>query len=137
MRNQPVKEIYGDEEPSFRDIGVKWKYTYTKQKNEEETMIIEKKDHIAGFLSQNHLYEMEGYEGIAEFDVANFDQYQNTGRLPFLRFSSHIAKDELLPIPEKHTLDYSELHWELERWTLFKSLPNLINFDKNMRMLLT
>ena len=36
-----------------------------------------------------------------------------------------IVQDELLPMPNDHTLNYTELHYELERWSLFRALPLL------------
>ena len=53
--------------------------------------------------------------------------------MPFLRFHTPIRENELLPVPEDHTLDFSKIMWELERWTLFKSLPSLMEFDANLR----
>lgn len=112
MRNQPVDEIYGKgADPDFRDIGVKWKYAYGKVKNEDEEMVVERQDDISNFLTADENFPMEGYDGIPEFDVANFDKYKiSNGKMPFLRFYSHIQEDELLPLPESHTLDYSKLH---------------------------
>ena len=64
---------------------------------------------------------MQGYEGQAEFDIADRDLYDasSKAKLPFLRFHSHVKEDELLPLPDHHTLDYTKIMWELERWTLF------------------
>ena len=42
----------------------------------------------------------------------------------------------MLPLPEQYTLDYTQVHWELERWTLFNSLPNLVKFDGQIRNLI-
>lgn len=73
-----------------------------------------------------------------EFDVAEFENYNAaSGRLPFLRFHSHLKRDEMLPLPEQHTLNYQALHWELERWTLFNQLPNLYKFDQSVRSLVS
>lgn len=67
---------------------------------------------------------MEEFTGTPEFDMANTMMYQpGIGKMPHLRFHTTIRKDEMLPLPEKHTLNYQEIHWELENWTLFQQLP--------------
>lgn len=77
---------------------------------------------------------MQGYEGAAEWDIADRAKYDTKlpGQLPFLRFHSHIKEDELLPIPEEHTMLHEDFQWEIERWTLFMALPKLMNWDKQM-----
>lgn len=77
---------------------------------------------------------MQGYDGAAEWDIADRAKYdlKLPGQLPFLRFHSHIAEDELLPIPEEHTMRHADFQWELERWTLFMALPRIMAFDKDM-----
>lgn len=57
------------------------------------------------------------------------------GSFPFLRFHTHIRQDELLPLPNEHTLRYSDLHYELEKWTLFSSLPQIVNFENDLTQL--
>ena len=81
---------------------------------------------------------MEGYDGIPEFDISDRTKWDMSRgeKLPFLRFHSHIAEDELLPIPDEHTLNYQQVHWELERWSIFKALPTLINWDRNVHSMI-
>tara|TARA_B110000305_G_C19307294_1_gene572226 strand:+ start:153 stop:443 length:291 start_codon:yes stop_codon:yes gene_type:complete len=43
-----------------------------------------------------------------------------------------MMEDDLLPLPENYTQDYSKVHWELERWTLFTSLPELVKHSRNL-----
>lgn len=52
--------------------------------------------------------------------------------MPFLRFHSHLKRDELLPLPDEHTLRYSDVHYELERWSLFTQLPQIVTYEKNL-----
>jgi hypothetical protein len=126
MRNQPIEEIYGkDAKPDFKDIGVRHKYVYNKATQDEDAMKTEQHDEIMHHISRDEAYNMQGYDGIAEFDIADRNKYDLTqgGKLPFMRFHSHMKEDELLPLPDNHTLDYTKVHYELERWTLFMSLP--------------
>ena len=136
IKNQPVEEIYGKgADPDYRDIGVKYKYVYNKQKKDDEARVVEYHDNIEHQITRDELYNMQGYDGIPEFDIADRKNYDTQGgKVPFLRFHSHIKEDELLPIPDNHTLNYTKVHWELERWSLFKALPHLVKFDRTMQM---
>ena len=97
-------------------------------------MQVEKKDHATAFLEHEELYPMQNYQGVAEFDIADRDLYSETipGKLPYLRFSTQMMEEDLGPLPENYTQDYSKVHWELERWTLFTSLPELVKHSRNL-----
>lgn len=84
------------------------------------------------------MFPMQHFKGQPEFVIADHDKYdQSSGaKMPFLRFHTPIRENELLPIPENHSLDYTKVMWELERWTLFKSLPSLMEFDANVKNIL-
>lgn len=139
VRNQPNDVIYGKGVvPDYRDIGVKYRFITSKASKDEDDMVIERKDNINDFLEANEAYPgqeyQENYKGVPEFDIAEFENYNSaSGRLPFLRFHTHLKRDEVLPLPDQHTLNYQNIHWELERWTLFNQLPNLYKFDKGVR----
>jgi len=77
---------------------------------------------------------MQDYHGNPAFDIANRELYDTSspGKLPFMRFHTTIQKDELLPLPHEHSLDYNHVHWEIERWTLFKALPDILRFYKGL-----
>ena len=66
-------------------------------------MTVEDMSYANTFLLTDELYPMEHYrdDGIPEFDMLDHDKYDTTkpGKMPFLRFHSQLAKDELLPIP--------------------------------------
>jgi hypothetical protein len=40
--------------------------------------------------------------------------------------------NELAPLPSEHTFNYQEVHWELEKWTIFRSLPMMMEYDSAM-----
>lgn len=129
MRNQPNDLIYGkDVMPDYKDIGVKWKWVFNKSMLDDEAERVENKDDVANFVEKEEQYSMEKYVGQPEFEIADRDSYdtQQPGKLPMLRFYSHLSRDEMLPLPDAHTMDYSKVHDELERWTLFTSLPNML-----------
>jgi hypothetical protein len=139
MRNQPEDLIYeGEEGKHYHDIGVRYKYVWNKQALDENALAVEFKDDVANLLEQNEMFPMQHYEGIPEFDLLEREKYDASlpGKLPMLKFHSHIGQDELLPMPNDHTLKYTELHYELERWSLFRALPQLMTFDQGLRQLL-
>lgn len=75
---------------------------------------------ITEFISERETCIHENYEGIPEFDVTDANCVRKDGAgMPHLRFHTHIREDELLPLPAQHTMKHHDIHWELERWTLF------------------
>lgn len=139
IRNQPVEALYGkDAQPDFSDIGAKWKFITNKRVEQDaDRMTLEYKDEVEEYLNADEAHAMQHYEGVPEFAVADSSLYdEGKGKLPYLRFHTTIREDELLPLPENYTLDYSEVQWELERWTLFQALPNLMSIDRTARLLL-
>lgn len=103
VRNQPTELIYGKGQmPDFKDIGAKWKFVWSKKTLDEDAMQVQSMDNITNFVEQDQLYPMQNFQGIAEYDIADRNKYDTNqpGLLPFLRFHTHIASDELLPIPD-------------------------------------
>jgi len=69
---------------------------------------------------------METYEGIPEFDIADHLNYDIRNGPVYLRFHTPIGEDDTLPLPPEHSLNHGKMTWELERWTLFKQLPQML-----------
>jgi len=100
-------------------------------------MKIEYKDEAMNYIEDEDAYDMQSFKGIAEFAIADIENYDvSMGQLPYLRFHSHVKEEEMMPLPEQYTLKHHEVFWELERWSLFQSLPNLVKFDGSVRHLL-
>lgn len=97
-------------------------------------MLVEEKTVPADFVARDELYTMQNYQGIPEFDIALRENYEVPagGKVPVLRFFSNKPDDEPLPLPDHHTSRYSDLHYELEKWTLFNQLPKLLSYDKHL-----
>ena len=97
-------------------------------------MLVEEKTMPSDFVARDELYAMQNYQGIPEFDITMRENYEvpPDGKIPFLRFYSNKPDDEPLPLPDNHTLRYSDVHYELEKWTLFNQLPKLLSYDKHL-----
>lgn len=80
---------------------------------------------------------MANYDGIPEFDMVEREKFDTSmpGKLPKLRYHSHILEDELLPMPTDYNLRYNEVHYEIERWSLFRTLPHMVNFDNHVHQM--
>ncbi len=69
------------------------------------------------------------------FDRENYN-VSTTEELPQLTFMSNLAMNELAPQHNDNTMQYQDYHPELERWAIFRSLPAIINYDKQLGDLL-
>ena len=134
IRNQPNKLLYGEEHPDYHDIGARYQWQTHQKYLDEDAMQIERKEYAHEFMETEELFPLQRYKGIAEFDIADRAFYSETipGKLPHIRFSTQTMDDDLLPIPENYTKKYHEFHWEIERWTLFSNLPDLVRHSRNV-----
>lgn len=141
-RNQaPLKElVYGKDNPnpSYKDIGVKWRFVYHKSQVDDEADVSERQDFVTDFVGREEPYPQADYDGAPEFDIADREKYDTRapGKLPAVRFHSHIHEDEMLPLPPSTTLDYDKLHWELEKWSVFTGLPTALKREQETKKLL-
>lgn len=95
---------------------------------------------VGAYLEKNEdLYPMQNYKGQPEFEMYNRENYnvQTQDDLPQITFMSNITTDELAPQHNDNTLDYQKLHPELERWAIFRSLPQLMEYDRALGTLVT
>ena len=90
------------------------------------------------FENSGELFTMENYKGQPEFEMFNRANYNvsNQAELPQLVYMTNISKDELAPQHSDNTLDYQKLHPELERWAIFRALPGLMLYDRELGKLL-
>jgi hypothetical protein len=74
------------------------------------------------------------YSGQPEFSIFERERYnvENDEELPSVSVSTNMAVGELAPLPSDHTLNYQEVHFELERWTIFRGLPMMMQYDRAM-----
>ena len=78
IRNQPDDLIYGKGNiPDYKDIGAKWKFVWSKKVLDEDAMQVQDMDNITNFVEQDQLYQMQNYQGIGEFDIADRTKYDH------------------------------------------------------------
>jgi hypothetical protein len=131
IENQP-KQIYPDgNNHDYSDIGAKRRYVQMVRDMSENT---EQKTPLSYFVEEDELYPLASYQGQPEFSVFERERYhvENDDELPSVSLSTNLAPNELPPMPNEHTLNYQEVHYELERWSIFRGLPMMMKFDQVM-----
>ena len=130
IENQP-KSIYNGERTDFADIGAKRKYVQMVRDMSENN---EQKTPMNYFMEEDEVYPLANYNGQPEFSIFERERYnvENDDELPSVSFSTALAPNELAPLPSEHTLNYQEVHYELERWTTFRGLPMMMQYDQQM-----
>ena len=101
----------------------------------DETEKTENKTMITYFLSEDELYPLQKYDGQPEFSIFDKSQYnvKFEEEMPALTFHTNIGVNDLLPVPPEFTLVYQDVHWELEKWSIFRTLPLMMKYDQVMR----
>jgi hypothetical protein len=130
VENQP-KSLMTDGIPDFDDLGVKRRFiTITRDDSESNEHL-----HPAEYWLENEDdYPNQGGKGLPEFALFNRSSYNvnDEDELPALILTTTMGVNELPPLPSEHTYNYQEVMYELERWTIFKALPGMLNYDKLM-----
>ncbi len=94
----------------------------------------EQKTPINYFIEEDEIYPLANYDGQPEFSIFERERYnvENDDELPSVTMSTNLGPNELAPLPSEHTLNYQQVHWELERWTIFRGLPLMMQYDQAM-----
>ena len=56
----------------------------------------------------------------------------NDEELPSISISTNMKPHDLPPLPTDHTLVYQQVHYDLEKWTVFRALPEMMKFDQSI-----
>ena len=59
----------------YHDIGVRWRYLQKQATQDDDSMVVEYKDEMQNQYEKDQLYPMQGYEGAAEWDIADRAKY--------------------------------------------------------------
>eukprot|EP00347_Sterkiella_histriomuscorum_P022338 403330831 len=137
--NQPKKAFEGyleDGKHTFEEFGMK-----VKNKNiiKEENNNVEILSKNKALISDDNDSPTHNFEGIVEWALLDQDTYQveEDFELPSIVLQTDLAPNELPIIPNDHTYIYQDVHYELERYTIFRSLPSMMQFnDKHNELLL-
>lgn len=83
-------------------------------------------------------YPMENFKGAPEFAAFDRDNYNVNvdEELPSIIYTSTMGVNELSPIPMDLGYNYQEEIFNLDRWSIFRSLPQIMNFDQSFNNLL-
>jgi hypothetical protein len=108
----------------------------TKKENEERkfTPTIGK-SLMDYYYEQDELYPMQNLEPeiLPQFAIYNKDLYRDMdGNVPDLAFTSVMGVDELGPLPPDAPQMYQRLHENLENWSIFRLMPQMLAYDKAM-----
>lgn len=98
----------------------------------DESSLNELKQPNAYFLDNADAYPMAGFKGQPEFELFDRKNYNvnHDRELPQMTFMSNTGLSELPPQHNENTINYQQLHPELERWAIFRSLPAIMIWDK-------
>ena len=87
------------------------------------------------YYEQDELYPMQNLEPeiLPQFAIYNKDLYRDVdGNVPDLAFTSVMGVDELGPLPPDAPQMYQRLHENLENWSIFRLMPQMLAYDKAM-----
>ena len=88
------------------------------------------------FFNTDELYPVKDNFDVrpefALFKKGNFTVKDDVERAPEIVFTSTQGPNELPPIMPDAPMAYQELHAPLERWSVFRQLPQLLAFDKEL-----
>jgi len=131
IENQPKSMYEPGEIHDYSDIGVKRKYVQMVRDLSENH---ETKTPVNYFIEDDEPYPLANYTGQPEFSVFERDRFnvENDEELPSLSMTTNLGVNELPALPSEFTLNYQDVHFELERWTIFRGLPMLMHYDHAM-----
>mmetsp|Transcript_16074 Transcript_16074/g.27138 ORF Transcript_16074/g.27138 Transcript_16074/m.27138 type:complete len:113 (-) Transcript_16074:910-1248(-) len=112
--------MYGKDMGDLKEIGIKWDFIFENKELEEHEFPFLKMngDDTRGGLDEPFNGQKTDFG--SELDISDLSAYRdNGGKLPFLHLHTPVTKDELVPMPDNYNLRHNEVHWELERWTVF------------------
>ena len=125
--NQP-KKLFAGFKNDLSEQGIKTKFILMQKENNENH---EQQTMGQYFVEEDEMYPAANYDGVPEQHFLEFENFnvENEEEIPSLSFSSNMSPTDLPPLPPTHTKIYQNVHYELERWSVFRSLPEMMKFD--------
>lgn len=139
VANQPKKAFEGylmNNEHTFAEFGMKVR---TKNIVREDSSKVEILSKNMAIIEDDDNYVAKNAVGPVEFALTDQDSYkvEEETDLPSVMLQSELAVNELPILPNDHTYNYQEVHYELERYAIFRSLPYMLQFnDKHKELLM-
>lgn len=83
------------------------------------------------FDEADEAFPMSGYEGTPEFELFPTESYnvKDESEIPSITFKTNQGTDELGPEMDKTILFYQRYIWEMEPWSIFRTLPSVLHYD--------
>lgn len=128
VNNQPKVFQEGD----GKELGMKKKFISTIQ----ATSTNEEKTHVEYFFEHgDEAFPMANYEGAPEFDIFPVENYnvKDESEIPQITFKTNQGTDELGPEMDRNNVHYQRYIWDMEPWTIFRTLPSVIHYDNTMQ----
>ena len=86
------------------------------------------------FFNSDELYhDANDYEVAPEIALCTketFGQLSDEQKAPEVMFMSHQGPNELAPTPCDIPMVYQDIHYPLEKWAIFRMLPQMLKFDR-------
>ena len=133
--HQP-KSAFKDGKILPADLGVKYKFIKSKDEGTESGEMVQ---NVIYQRPENHFFEVdelhydqENYGGRPEFTIfkkSNFTLQENQ-KAPEFMFQSSVGPNELPPIQPDAPWAYQDLHMGLEKWSIFRMLPQILKYDR-------
>lgn len=83
------------------------------------------------FDDGDEAFPMSEYDGTPEFELFDKNSFnvKDESEIPAITFKTNQGNDELAPQIENNALFYQQYVWEMEPWSIFRSLPSIIHYD--------
>ena len=78
----------------------------------------------------NKLEDFDGRPEFVMFNKENFKRPKEGEKGPEVNFTSNMGPKELSPMSPDAPLMYQDLHYNLESWSVFRMLPQLLKWDR-------
>lgn len=132
VRNLP-KELMPDGQEDVRRHGGRFQFKRPKQNEKEEDLRMELSQ-IDEFYLADEITPGAKLPAPAEFLLLDHDSYQvgDNDPIPDVVLSSYTGTRQLDPLPASFSLVYDEIHHVVEKWGVFKCLPDFYRYARGV-----
>jgi hypothetical protein len=130
VRNRPPSLAHFDTPGDNSMVGIK--PIYKRPKEDQDKMIV--LDPVHEFDNVDMPIPGEGVNPTPEFLFSEKSTYgkDEDAKMPSVIIASEMGEKEIAPIHNNVGIEYQALHPELEKWTTFTALPEIIQWDDSI-----